>query len=272
MTTKNKIIAIALSFAAMSSVVSPVFAQGSTTSSARANAAANRTTTAAANIQKRIANWQARGAKEIDARIASMNDLLTRVQAMKNVSDADKATLNTEIQSLESSLTNLKTSISSDTSSTTLATDVKSITQSYRVYMLVEPQVRIIAAADRIKTIVDQLTVIDGKIQSRLATDPTASANAAVQSALTDITAKLNDASSQAQAAVTEVTSLKPDQGDQTVMQANTSSLKDARSKIATAQKDLVSARKDVQSIIKALGQSKFTTQTGGTMNATSTQ
>jgi hypothetical protein len=36
-------------------------------------------------------------------------------------------------------------------------------------------------------------------------------------------------------------------------MQANTAALKDARSKIRTAQKDLIAARNDAQTIVKAL-------------------
>ncbi len=259
MFTNKKIAGIALSLAAFALFTTPVLAQ----------------TKAAANLAQRITNWQARGSKEIDARVTSMNDLLSRVQAMKNVSDNDKAMLSSEIQSLVSTLGNLKGQIGSETSTTTLANDVKSITQSYRVYLLVEPQVRIIAAADRIKTIVNQLGLIDGKIQSRLAQDPTANGNASVQSALTDITAKLSDANTQAQAAVSEITALQPDQGDKTVMTSNTTTLKDARSKILAAQKDLVAAKKDAQSIVTILGKdSKSVMNSSGsaTSNASTTQ
>ena len=50
---------------------------------------------------------------------------------------------------------------------------------------------------------------------------------------------------------MTEVSALVPDQGVQAQMQANTTALKDARSKIQAAQKDLTAARNDATMIVK---------------------
>ena len=72
-------------------------------------------------------------------------------------------------------------------------------------------------------------------------------------SALADMNAKIADANVQAQAAVTETASLQPDNGNATVMASNTATLKDARTKIQTAQQDLVKARQDAGVIVKAL-------------------
>ena len=70
---------------------------------------------------------------------------------------------------------------------------------------------------------------------------------------MTDITAKLADATTQANAAVTETASLVPDQGVQATATANTAALKDARSKIKTATSDLTAARQDFKTVAQAI-------------------
>jgi hypothetical protein len=107
------------------------------------------------------------------------------------------------------------------------------------------------------------MQTLAGKLQTRISAAQSAGNNVTVaQAALTDMNAKLTDANTQAQAAITEVSGLKPDNGDQTVMQSNTAALKDARTKIQTAQKDLVAARKDAGIIVKSVGGWKTATST----------
>ena len=65
--------------------------------------------------------------------------------------------------------------------------------------------------------------------------------------------AKIADANTQAKAAVSGISGLQPDNGDQTVMQSNTAALKAARVDIQTAQNDLVAARKDAGTIVKVV-------------------
>ena len=193
----------------------------------------------------------------IDQRIKSLNDLSARVQGMKNVSDADKVTIQAGIQSQIADLDSLKgriASSSADLSTSTLRTDLQSITQGNRVFALVEPRIRIIAQADRTQTIVSMMTAISGKLQARFAssTASTTAANPSAQTLVSDLNAKLADATAQAQAAVAEVTPLKPDNGDKSVLASNNSALKDARLKLQAAQKDIETARQDIQKIIGA--------------------
>ncbi len=204
-------------------------------------------------LQQRIANMNDRGGHMLDQRTASLQKMLSRIGSMKNLSDSQKAALTSEIQSEITNLNNLKTKISTDTSTTTLKTDIQSITKSERIYALVEPQTNVTAAADRVNTLITMLNTVSTKIQTRLAADTTASANATVQSSLADLSAKLADANTQATAATTEVAGLQPDNGNQTIFQSNEAALKDAHSKIQTAQKDIVAARKDIDAIIKVL-------------------
>jgi hypothetical protein len=46
---------------------------------------------------------------------------------------------------------------------------------------------------------------------------------------------------------------LKPDNGDTTIAASNTAALKDARTKIQSAQKDLKAAQKDIKDIINII-------------------
>jgi chromosome segregation ATPase len=214
-----------------------------------------------------------RSDQEITQRINSLNALLNRIDEMQKVSSSEKKYLSSAIQSQIADLTNLKTQIGNDSNSTSsLRTDFQSITKSYRIYMLVIPQGTLTAAADRIMTITSTTAALAAKLQTRISEAQTAGQNvSALQSSLSDLNAKVTDANAQAQAALNEITPLMPDNGSSTQMQANTATLKDARSKIATAQKDLIAARKDAGIIVKGLiTMDKSSAASGATASETS--
>lgn len=254
---KGIIISAAIGLAATVLAVIPAYAQTGTRGST--------------SLQQRISAMQARGAKEIDSRVTNLGSLISRLQQMRNLSDAQKSSIVATIQNLISNLNTLKTQINSDTSTTSLKNDDQAITQNYRVYALVMPQLNIVAAADRIITIDNMMSIVGSKLQSRLTQESNISNISALQAALSDMSAKLADAKSQAQAAVSEVTPLVPDQGDKTKMAANTATLKNARTKIQAAQKDLTAARKDASTIIAALVKADRTLMNGSRSSASTT-
>lgn len=192
---------------------------------------------------------------EIDNRVEGLNSLVERVKEMERLSEQEKSaiisTLNSEIENIK----NLKTAINaSSTSSTTLKADMLAIAKAYRIHALVIPQGRIVASADRIVTIADKLAVLSVKLQARIDAAKASSTDvSAMVTLIADLNAKVADAKVQAQAAVTEVTSLKPDNGDEAVLKSNQVALKDARTKIQVATKDVNVARKDSKNIISAL-------------------
>jgi len=244
-------------------------ASGTVTVSAQAGAAASssRAASRAALQAQRIQNIVSRTNQEITRRIAALNALSARVNAMQKISASDKSDLASSIQAQISAMDSLQAKVVADENSTSsLKSDVQSITASYRIYALVIPQGTIEAAADRVMTIVSDMTTIGDKLQARVSTLGT-SASASITSGLADFNAKVADANTQAQAAVSEVSGLVPDQGNQTQMQANTAALKDARSKIQTAQKDLVAARKDAGTIVKTLEASSVVASSTATSN-----
>ncbi len=211
---------------------------------------------------------QAKADTEISARITALNTLLTRIGQMQRVSSSDKANLTTTLQSEISQMTALKAKIDSDTSNTTLIPDIQSITKSFRIYVLVLPQGRITAAADRVMTIVTLLDTLSAKLQTRITAAQNAGQNMSAETTLvSDMNAKTADANTQAQAAVSEVSALQPDNGNTTIYNSNQAALKDARSKIAAATADLKTARQDAGSIVKIILSLKISS----TVNASST-
>ena len=124
---------------------------------------------------------------------------------MQKVTDAFKQSLKHHRTAEISTLAALKTKIDADTDATTLKADLKSITKSYRVYALVLPQGRIAAAADREVTLVSMMSTLGTKLQARVQAAGQSGADVTAATAtLTDMSSKLQDAQTQAQAAVSK--------------------------------------------------------------------
>jgi hypothetical protein len=263
---------IVSSAAFVASVAVPAFAQTfvtgvSASTSVSASAAgvnANIKADVNASVTAIITKVTARADQEITRRLDALNALSTRVNAMARLSAEDKSNLSVAIQSQIAAMNTLQTKINADVTAnntTTLKTDVESITSSYRIFALILPQGTIEAAADRALTIVGIMNDLSAKLSARISTAQSAGNNVtAATTALADLNAKTADGNTQASAAVSEVASLTPDNGNATVMASNTAALKDAHSKILAAQQDFVAARADAETIVKALATYKVST------------
>jgi hypothetical protein len=213
---------------------------------------------------------RARADAQIDARITALNNLEARIGQMTKVTSDQKASLDASIQASINDMTALKAKIDADTDNATLKADIQSITKSYRIYILVLPQGRITAAADRIITIVGLFNDLSLKLQARISAAQAAGQNVtALNASLSDMNAKTADANVQAQAAINEVVVLKPDNGDKTIMASNDAALKDARAKLKVAMGDLKTARQDAGSIVKALIAIKVGASAGASATST---
>lgn len=229
-----------------------------TVSAPTASTTARAATTASVRTKKSDADKLAviikRSDDAITKRIDDLNALNTRVQGLKNVSDTEKQSISASVQANISGLTSLKAKIDADTDASTAMTDAKSITGSYRIYMLVVPQGHIAAAADRVATIVNMMTSLQVKVQARLDAEKAAGKDVSVaQGQMAVLTAAVADAGAKGQSAQGSVANLKPDQGDKTVQASNTAALKSARADIKTATGDLETARKTLKSIVGSL-------------------
>ena len=258
------VLRVALAFGLITLVPVYALAQGtmvdtaahSSTTPVSVNGAAN----AAANAKLGAAAVKAKanGDKEIDRRVAALTDLNARIQAMQKVTDAFKQGISASITNEINTLNALKAKIDADTDLETLKADVKSITGSYRVFALVIPQGRIAATADREVELVSMMSTLGSKLQARVqAAQQSGGDVTALTAALTDMAAKLQDAQTKAEAAVTASSSLTPDNGDAAKMKTNNAALAEARTNLKASKTSLEAARKDVATIIAGLGKVK---------------
>lgn len=217
-----------------------------------------------ANEGARLSTIIARGDADIDARIAALNKLNTRVQEMKNGSATLKANIASQIETNITNLTLLKAKIDADTDVTVARSDDQSIFNAYRIYALLVPQSWILASADRVTTLGGLMTTLGAKIQARISANQAAGKDvSALTTAYADMTAKIADANTHAASAEAKVSGLTPDQGDKAKATANKNALLAARADIKTATQDLHAARADIKTMLqglKALGGSASTT------------
>lgn len=226
------------------------------TTSARAdlrvtNVRANAKAEAEAKMEDKA---KSRASEEIERRTNLLGDLSERIKGMVRISGDDKSALSSMLQTQIDALIALKAKIAAETSTTSLKEDIKSITNSYRIFALVMPKASITAYADRLHVLVSQMTTLGTKLQTRIDAAKAGGADvSAATTAMADYNAKVADAQVQITAAVNEITPLQPDNGDATIAASNKVALQDARTKLEAARKDLETARKDVEKVRKAL-------------------
>lgn len=232
-------------------VASPAFAL-SVTTTASANASAG-STTVSASVQTKITTAKSRANEEITRRVNILTELNTAVQAMVKVSANEKAAIAAEVQSEITNLNSLNAKIQADTDVTALKTDIQSITIDYRIFMLVVPQGRIEVASDKIQTLTANYTALSAKLQTRISQAPSGTDTTQVSAWLSDMNTQVTNANTQAEAAVSLVANLQPDQGNASVEASNKTALQNARTDIKTALADLKTARQDAGDIVKAV-------------------
>lgn len=213
--------------------------------------------TETASVKNRLAqkeiNQKNNASKEIDRRFAALDKLTLRISEMKKLSDADKNLLINQAKDQIAALQALRVKIDSDTDPATLKADRQAIASQYRIYMLFIPRIQVLASADRIIEICNDISSFVAKIQDRLAKNPAKNTNTTIQQALENIQNKLSDAKTEAQAAQTLVNQLLPDNGDTNLVKSNQKALQEARAKLVLAKKDIADIQKDIQTIRKSL-------------------
>lgn len=165
---------------------------------------------------QRITLRRDRADQEIMKRITALNGLINRINAMKKLTASQKSSLTSQLNTEIANLQTLKAKIDGDTDLQTLTADKKSVVDSFRVYALFMPKISILAYADRILDIVNDLK----------AKNPTG-----------DALTKVNDAQTQAQNAINTVLPLDP-----SGYPGNKTQLVAARSMLKTANQDVRAA------------------------------
>ena len=148
---------------------------------------------AAARQSGELSRIQSRADAMITNRINDLNKLLSRIQSDTHLSADEKVSLTTTINTTITHLQSLKTKIDADTDATIARTDAQSIVTSYRVYVVLEPQARLLIIIDNLQTASTNVATLVTKVQSLLNTlkgEGKDMTNA--QTALTDISTQLN--------------------------------------------------------------------------------
>jgi len=251
---------ITTSIIGLSLVATNAFAQ-TTITTTKTNHAASLVTKEVGTADNEIAN-----------RITSLNDLQTKIQNATKVSSSTKMTISSTVESEITNLTALKSKIDADTDATTLKADVKSITASYRIYALIEPQIEILATADKIDSLAELVSTVSNKVQILLTSLSAKGIDTStMETTLANENAKVTDANTQAQAAITRTSGLIPDNGDTTVAASNKSALQQSRADIRVGVLDLHTAKTDLDALIKQIRQMEPKTTATSTPISTST-
>ncbi len=176
---------------------------------------------------------------EIDRRLTALNRLIGKITTIKKISSQQKSVLTLQIQNEISSLNSLRTKIEADTDLATLRTDKKSIVSSYRIFALFMPRIEIIAHADSILVLIDELRSKLPAWQDRISFSKSAGQDTAmIQTKYDSIVEKLDQAEIKAKTAIDLVTPLTPEG-----FPANKTQLQNARSNLKSARIDLESVR-----------------------------
>jgi hypothetical protein len=197
-----------------------------------------------------VAYCQGRSNAAISARLAVLAGDAHLVQSAKHLSPTNAAALSNLITSDESGLSALKTKIDGDTSLASCHADAMTIVTGYRVYVLVEPQVHLTIAADRISAVAETLRDVATRLETRLAqrkaqgkeVDPGA------QDAVNDLNARVAAATAAVSGVPSQVLALTP-----AGYPANKATLQSARGALETARHDVVLATADAGRAVSLL-------------------
>ncbi len=159
--------------------------------------------------------------QEIERRLASLNNLLTKINSLTKLTAGQKTTLIQQVQEQITALTALKGAIETETDPIKLTVEKKSIIDSYRIFALFMPKINILAQADKVLNLVELMT--------SKTTDTAA-------------LALINEVKTVAQDIINKISILTP-QG----YPANKTVLQEARKSLATSIAKLKEARKFIK-------------------------
>lgn len=191
-----------------------------------------------ANETQKLERLKSLGADLIENRIASLNNLKTRINSMTKTSEASKTATLTEVEKNIADLTTLGAKIQADTDLITLKADVKSIYETYRVYAVVLPQNLGLSAASRGQYILGQLSALEVKLQKIIAQNKNSGKDvSAIEKLILDFEAKIMDAKSQLQIAETQFKSMTPANAEvaKTSREAGMAAMKQAKDSLKAA-------------------------------------
>jgi hypothetical protein len=187
----------------------------------------------------------------VQRRLAVLAADNTFVSTSVALTGSDQSTLEGQISADESGLTALNITIQGDTTYSKLFTDCGLIVTDYRVYVMEDPKIHEVIAADGIGKVDSAFSTIIPELQGVInASTVSASVKAQAQSELNALTGKVTASQTSISGVSASVINLVP-----SGWPGNQADLKSARENITTASTDLSGARTDINNILTLLGE-----------------
>jgi len=201
------------------------------------------------NAAARLTAVQTKGDADINARLTSLNTLISKLGETKKLTTDQQTALTTEMQGEVTSLTALKTKLDADTDLATARADFATIFSAHYIYAFYLPRVERIVAADAELDSVTTLGTLATTLQSYIDQAQTAGNDVtALQAKLNEMKSKTTDAETLAQ---TALDSLRPLTASG--YPANKTTIQTAGTTLKTGRIDLETARSDAKSLVASL-------------------
>lgn len=198
-----------------------------------------------------ITELKSKAIQEIDKRLTGLTSLISKITNIKKLTDSQKSSLTSQINTEITNLKDLRTKIDGDKDLSVLKTDVKSIVTSFRVYLFFMPKVELLAFADKLGNIADNMNNLTLKIKTNI-DNVKAGNNDVITESYSSYQTKLAEAKQLILAAQNELIPLNV-----SGYPANKTTLIDARSKLETAKKDLETSRDNLKDVSKSINDAR---------------
>ena len=185
----------------------------------------------------------------VQRRLATLGADATFVKNSEALSSSDRATLEAQISADQQGLTTLDKTIQSDTTYHQASSDCQTIVTGYRVYVLEDPKIHEVFAADGVSKVDGTFATLIPELQALInSSSVSATVKAKAQADLNDLTSKVDASVTSISGVSASVINLAP-----SGWPGNQVDLKSAAANIKTARTDLAGAGVDANNIIKLL-------------------
>jgi hypothetical protein len=187
----------------------------------------------------------------VQRRLGTLGADDTFVKQSGALTSSDRSALEGQIGADQTGLTALDTTIQGDSTFAQARADCERIVTDYRVYVMEDPKIHEVIAADDVSTVNATFETLIPELQSLInASSVSATVKAQAQADLNDLTSKVSASHTSISGVTASVINLTPAgwPGNQVVLVS-------ARSNISTARTDLAGARADVSHILQLLGE-----------------
>jgi hypothetical protein len=206
-----------------------------------------------ANSGKLLSTLKQKCDQAVQKRETALSSDASKINAATGLTSSDKSALLATESSDASGLTALDATIQADTTSSQAKADCEKIVTDYRVYVVFEPQVHLVIAADTVTSAATKISGLASELQQKLGSNP----NPAVQAALADLQKQVAAAQTSVNGVSATVLAQTP-----SGYPGNKSVFTSARASVQSAVSDLKQARSDVETIKDAIKNSSSATPT----------